>query len=154
MPLREILEKYPNTEDYLIEILLDYQKTKINHYLSEAELKEIAQYLNVSEAKVSSVMTFYTFFSMKPKGQHVIQICHDVPCYLNDQTTVLDTLTNLLNIEVGGTTEDKMFTLEYTSCLGACDKAPAMRIGEKTFTSLTPNKVKAILSEYRGKKHA
>ncbi len=154
MQLREILGKYPKTEDYLIEILLDYQKTKIHHYLSEEELKEIAEHLNISESKVSSVMTFYTLFSMKPKGQYVIQICHDVPCYVNDQNSILKTLTNLLNIQVGETTEDKMFTLEYTSCLGACDKAPAMRIGEKTFTALTPNKVKAILAEYRGKKHA
>ncbi len=154
MQLREILGKYPKTEDYLIEILLDYQKTKIHHYLREEELKEIAEHLNISESKVSSVMTFYTLFSMKPKGQYVIQICHDVPCYVNDQNSILKTLTNLLNIQVGETTEDKMFTLEYTSCLGACDKAPAMRIGEKTFTALTPNKVKAILAEYRGKKHA
>ena len=154
MPLQEILEKYPKTGDYLIEVLLEYQHTKQNHYLTEAELKTIAEYLNVTESRVSSVVSFYTFFSLEPKGQHVIQICHDVPCYLNEQPSLVKTIKNLLGIDVGETTDDKLFTLEYTSCLGACDQAPAMRIGEKTFTDLTPNKVKAIISEYRGKRHA
>ena len=154
MQLNEVLDKYPQSEDYLIEILMDYQKHKMHHDLTEEELKTIAQHLNIKESKISSVVTFYSLFSLTPKGQHVIQVCHDVPCHVNNQPGVLSTLKTMLNIDVGQTTDDKMFTLEYTSCLGACDKAPAMRIGEKTFTKLTPNKIKAIIAEYRGRKHA
>ncbi len=154
MQLKEVLDKYPQSEDYLIEILMDYQKHKMHHDLTEDELKTIATHLNIKESKVSSVVTFYSLFSLKPKGQHVIQVCHDVPCHVNNQPDVLSTLKTMLAIDIGQTTDDKMFTLEYTSCLGACDKAPAMRIGEKTFTKLTPNKIKAIIAEYRGRKHA
>ncbi len=154
MQLNELLAKYPKTEDYLIEILLDYQQYKTHHDLTEEELKTISKYLNIKESKVSSVMTFYSLFSLKPKGQYVIQVCHDVPCHVNKQGSILSTLENMLGISIGETTGDKMFTLEYTSCLGACDKAPAMRIGEKTFTNLTPDKTKAIIAEHRGNRYA
>ncbi len=154
MQLKEVLGQYPKNEEYLIEILLDYQKYKLHHDLTEKELKTIAEYLNITESKISSVITFYSLFSLQPKGTHVIQVCHDVPCHVNNQESILETLKTLLDIDVDETTSDKMFSLEYTSCLGACDKAPVMRIGEKTFTNLDTNKVKAIISEYRGKKHA
>jgi len=154
MQLNDVLKRYPPEEDFLIEILLDYQKRKTHHELTEEELKTIAKYLNIKESQVSSVVTFYSLFSLEPKGEYVIQVCHDVPCYVNQQDSVLDTISELLNIKMNEMTEDQMFSLEYTSCLGACDKAPAMRIGEKTFTKLTPNKVKAIIAELRGKRHA
>ena len=154
MSVQEVLSKFPAQEDYLLEILLEVQKQKVHHDLTEEEMKAIATYLSVSESKVSSVVSFYSLFSMAPKGEYVIQVCHDVPCYVNKQPHILDTLKTLLQLEIGETSEDQMFTLEYTSCLGACDKAPAIRIGEKTYTHLTPDKVKAILAEYRGKRHA
>jgi len=154
MELKEVLQKYPKSDDYLIEILMDYQQYKTHHELTENELKTIANYLNIKESKVSSVVTFYSLFSLKPKGQYVIQVCHDVPCHVNNQPSILSTLEKLLGIGIGETTDDKMFTLEYTSCLGACDKAPVMRIGEKTFTHLTPDKTKAIIAEHRVKRYA
>ena len=154
MSIQDVLARYPEDPSYLIEILLDVQKLNPHHALDEAQMKLVATHLGISESKVSSVVSFYSLLSMEPKGEHVIQVCHDIPCYVNKQGTVLDTLKTLLHLEVGETTSEGLFTLEYTSCLGACDKAPAMRIGEKTYTHLTPDKVKAILAEYRGKRHA
>ena len=154
MLLDEIVSKYPKKEDSLIEILLEYQATKESHYISNEEISFIAQYVNVTESKVCSVLSFYTFFSNKPRGKYVIQICKDVPCYVSDSKNILQTLEDILGITIGETTPNQMFTIEQTSCLGSCDKAPAIRINQKTFSNLTPNKVKAIISEYKGKEYA
>ena len=149
MDLREILVKYPKKEDQLIEILLEYQAIKSDHYISKDDIKEIANYLNVPESKICSVVSFYSFFSVTPRGKHIIQVCKDVPCYVSSSVDVLKTLEKELGITVNETTDNKQFTLEYTSCLGCCDKGPVMRINDKIYTQLTTDKIKAILSEYR-----
>ncbi|MDD3477252.1 MAG: NAD(P)H-dependent oxidoreductase subunit E [Candidatus Izemoplasmatales bacterium] len=149
MLLDKILEKYPQQEDSLLEILLAFQDAKINHFISEDEVRQIASYLHISEAKVCSVLSFYTFFRTENKGKHVIQVCGGVPCHVESDFNVAKTLEKELGIKVNETTENQQFTLEYTSCIGLCDEAPAMRIDDKVYTKLTPNKIKAILAEYR-----
>jgi len=149
MLLKEVLQKYPKKEDQLIEILLDYQAEKSNHYISKEEIVEIASYLSIPESKVCSVLSFYTFFSDKPRGKHIIQVCKDVPCYVSSDVDVLKTIEKELGIRVNETTPNGQFTLEFTSCLGCCEAGPAMRINDKTYTHLTADKIKAILSEYR-----
>jgi len=149
MLLDKILEKYPQREDYLIEILLEFQNAKNNHFISNEEIKQISQYLNVSEAKVCSVISFYTFFRTEAKGKHIIQVCQGVPCHVSTDFNIVKILEKELGIKVNETTENQQFTLQYTSCIGQCDQAPAMRIDDKTYTNLTVNKIKAILAEYR-----
>ena len=148
MLLDMILKKYPAKEDSLIEILLEFQNAKSSHFISEAEINQIAFYLNISEAKVCSVISFYTFFRTEPKGQHIIQICRGVPCHIVAGINILKILEKELGIKIDETTADKKFSLEYTSCLGSCDKAPVIRVDEKVYTHLTENKIKAILAEY------
>ncbi len=147
--LKDILQKYPKKEDQLIEILLDYQSVKSNHYISKEEIIEIASYLSIPESKVCSVLSFYTFFSDHPRGKHIIQVCKDIPCYVSSSVDVLKVIESELGIRVNETTPNQQFTLEYTSCLGCCDVGPAMRINDKIYTHLTADKIKAILSEYR-----
>jgi NADH-quinone oxidoreductase subunit E len=149
MVLKDVLQKYAKTEDQLIEILLDYQNVKSNHYISKEEIIEIASYLSIPESKVCSVLSFYTFFSDKPRGKHIIQVCKDVPCYVSSDINVLKIIERELGIRVNETTPNQQFTLEYTSCLGCCEAGPAMRINDKIYTHLTADKIKAILSEYR-----
>ena len=149
MVLKDVLQKYAKTEDQLIEILLDYQMVKSNHYISKEEIIEIASYLSIPESKVCSVLSFYTFFSDKPRGKHIIQVCKDVPCYVSSDINVLKIIERELGIRVNETTPNQQFTLEYTSCLGCCEVGPTMRINDKIYTHLTADKIKAILSEYR-----
>jgi NADH-quinone oxidoreductase subunit E len=149
MVLKDVLQKYAKTEDQLIEILLDYQNVKSNHYITKDEIIEIASYLSIPESKVCSVLSFYTFFSDKPRGKHIIQVCKDVPCYVSSDINVLKIIERELGIRVNETTPNQQFTLEYTSCLGCCEAGPAMRINDKIYTHLTADKIKAILSEYR-----
>ena len=98
-------------------------------------------------------MSFYTLLSTAPRGQYIIQVCKDVPCYLNDDFNVLKTIEEELGITLGKTTKDKLFTLEQTACIGCCDQAPAMRINHDIHTNLTRDKVLAILDSYRGEQH-
>lgn len=150
MLLKEILTKYPKEPEYLIEILLEYQSSKQTHYISSEDVERISKHLDIPESQICSVISFYTLLSMTPKGRYVVQVCHDVPCFVNDTTSIYDKLVEVLGVNDGETTEDKMFTLELTECLGCCNEAPAMRINDKVYTSLTPAKVEKIIEELRG----
>lgn len=151
MNLSKTLSRYPKTEDSLIHILLDFQSSKATNFISEEQLVRIANYIGVSESKVCSVMSFYTLLSTTPRGKHIIQVCKDIPCYLNDSINVLSRIERELGIKVSETTRDKEFTLELTSCIGCCNESPSMRIDELTYTLLTPEKITKILSSIRGK---
>jgi NADH-quinone oxidoreductase subunit E len=151
--LEKVLTTYPRKPEYLIEILLDLQKSSLNHTFTDEDLSAVADYLNIPPSRVSSVISFYSFFSMKPKGKYVIQVCKDVPCYLNDSFNLFALLKKELGIDLNETSLDERFTLETTSCLGCCDHSPVMRINDKVYGNLTANKVKIILSELNGAHH-
>lgn len=151
MELNEILSRFPREETRLIDILLEIQKHKKDHLISNEEIRLIADYVGVSEAKVCGVISFYSLLSSRPRGAYVIQICRDIPCHVNKQNDIVSTLEQILGIRMGETTPNGLFSLEYASCLGHCGEAPAMRIDGRTYVHLTPDKVKAIVAEYRGK---
>ena len=148
MQLDNILAKYSRNEDRLVEILLDYQNTINTSYISEKKLIDIANYLGIPTSKVCSVMSFYTLLSSTPRGKYIIQVCHDVSCYVNDEINVLKIVEDKLNIKVNETTKDKQFTIEYTSCLGCCNESPAMRVHNQTYTLLTKEKIIDALTEW------
>mgnify|MGYP006287470559 FL=1 len=151
MVLKEIIQKHGKKPDNLIHILLDYQSYKDGNYIADEDVKTVAKELDVSESRVYSLITFYSLFSTKPRGKYVIQVCNDVPCYVNGSVNVVSELENVLGVKMGDTTSDGIFTLEHTSCIGCCDKSPAMRIGDEMFGNLTNEKISEIISEYRGK---
>ena len=111
--------------------------------------KIIAEGLGVTLAEVYGVATFYAQFSLQPKGEHVISVCLGTACYVKGSQSVLDKLSELLEIPVGGTTADGKFTLQATRCLGACGLAPVMTIDSEVYGRLTPDQVPAILEKYR-----
>jgi NADH-quinone oxidoreductase subunit E len=147
--LKEVLQKYSKQDDQLLEILLECQAVKSDHFISKEDITEIANYLGIPESKICSVLSFYTFFSDKPRGKYIIQVCKDIPCYISSEVDVLKIIEKELGIRVNETTTNKQFTLEFSSCLGCCEVGPAMRINDKIYSHLTTDKVKAILSEYR-----
>ena len=149
MQLEKILKKYPNSKDYLIEILIDVDQAKDDHYVSENEISKIAEHLNIKASHICSVMSFYTLLSTHPRGKYIIQICKDVPCYLNDSFNVKETVCDFLNIKMNETTIDKLFTIELTACIGCCDEAPAMKINDEVYTKLSKGKVITIIEEYK-----
>lgn len=149
MEIKEIVQKEGKSPDQLLGILLEYQKTKNRNYLTKKDLKAIAEEMGLPESRVFSVATFYSLLSVKPKGKHVIQICRDVPCYVNGSFNILEELESALQIGIGETTQDGLFSLEYTSCLGYCEIAPVIRIDQKICGNLDSKKLADIIAEYR-----
>lgn len=149
MDRESILKKYEANLSNILYIMHDLQDNNPERYLSKEDIKVCADYLNVPYSYVHSVASFYTMYSLKPRGKNIIRLCESPPCHLMGAQSLLDYLKGALKVDVGGTTKDGMFTLELTSCLGACGVAPAMMLNEEMYGNLTPEKVEAILGERR-----
>ena len=147
--IAEICKLFNNDEGELINVL---HKTQHTFGYLPAEVQEvIARELKISVAKVYGVVTFYSFFTMLPKGKNPISICMGTACYVRGAEKVLDELKKELNIKVGETTPDGNFSLSCLRCVGACGLAPVLMIGEKTYGRVSPEGIKDILKEYENK---
>ena len=149
MRIREALEKYRKSPGSLIRAMLEYQRSTPCNYLTEADIEAFAEETNLPISRVYSLAAFYSLFSTKPRGKYIIQVCYDIPCYVNNSINVVKELEKSLKIKMGQTTYDGLFTIEYSSCLGCCDKAPAMQIGDTLYGNLTPDRIVSILETYR-----
>ena len=145
--LDQIIAEHQNKPGALIPVL--HQAQQIFGYLPEDVQVKVAEGLNVPLSEVYGVITFYSLFATKPRGKHTIGICMGTACYVKGAAQVLETLQNELQIKVGETSDDGLFTLTVTRCLGACGLAPVMTIGEDVYGRLTPDKIPAILNGYR-----
>lgn len=145
--LEKVLKEYRDKPGALIPVLQIAQG--IFGYLPEVALKRIALGLNKSYSEVAGVVSFYSFFSTKPRGKHLIRVCLGTACYVRGSKRVLDTLKQKLKIDVGETTPDRQFTLEVARCFGACGLAPAIMIDEEVHHRVKPNKMELVLSKYR-----
>ena len=117
-------------------------------YLPQEVQEVIALQLNIPVSKVYGVVTFYTFFTMKPKGKYPISVCMGTACYVRGAEDVVDELKKELGIKVGEVTVDGKFSLDTLRCVGACGLAPVMMIGEKVFGHLEPKNIRAILDSF------
>ena len=125
---------------------------KSHSYLSEAAMLFVSKELGVPRAEVYGVATFYSFFSVEPRGKYVIRLCRTISCAMNGTYhPVVAALIEELGVAFGETTADGVFTLEQTACIGLCDQAPAMLVNDDVHVKLTKESVRAILGEYRRK---
>ena len=145
MDKRIILHKFPPLKENLLLILHEFQNSNPQHYLPEDDLAMIAGYLNLPHSAVYGVVSYYTMFSLAPRGKHIIRVCISPVCQGADSNDILAKLRKHLSIDVGETTEEGLFTLETTECLGQCDSAPGMSVDEKYYGNLTGEKVKRII---------
>lgn len=150
--LEEVLEEYRGKPGALIPVLQIAQG--IFGYLPEGALKRIALRLGKSYSEVAGVVGFYSFFSTVPRGKHLIRVCLGTACYVRGGKRVLDNLKQELKIDVGGTTEDRLFSLEVARCFGACGLAPTIMIDEEVHQRVKPQRIRAILNEYRNRERA
>jgi NADH-quinone oxidoreductase subunit E/NADP-reducing hydrogenase subunit HndA len=145
--LNAICKKFNNDKGELINVL--HAAQGIFGYLP-AEVQEIvAEELNVSVAHVHGVVSFYSFFTMIPKGEYPISICMGTACYVRGAEKVLDEFKKLLNLKVGETSPDGMFSLNSLRCVGACGLAPVVTVGEKVYGRVAVEDVKGIIEEYK-----
>ncbi len=152
MKKTDILEKYPPRMENILLILHDLQNSRRMNYLSEKDLSLVANHLNTTLSSVYGVATYYSMFSLTPRGKHIIRICRSPVCHCAGVNDVFNELTRVLQIEVGATTPDRLFTLETTECLGQCDLAPAMTVDDVVYGNLTTASIARLIGQFRKKK--
>ena len=142
-----IMEKWSRDPEYVIEMLQDVQD--LYRHLPEPALRQMAHSLDVPLARLYHIGTFFSSFSLEPKGRHLIQVCMGTACHVKGAPKVLDAFARELGIEPGGTTKDRAFTLEGVRCLGCCSLAPVVAVDDKLYGDVTPDKVRSIITETR-----
>jgi NADH-quinone oxidoreductase subunit E len=148
MKKNDILHKYPPLMENVLLILHEFQNNNPRHYLSEKDLAMIAKYLNVTYSSIYGIVSYYTLFSLKPRGKHIIRICSSPVCDMAGAKDILTELRRTLKIGFGETSAEGLFTLESTECLGQCDRAPGMSVDEAYYGDLTAKKIQTILQKY------
>ncbi|HET9570596.1 MAG TPA: NAD(P)H-dependent oxidoreductase subunit E [Bacteroidales bacterium] len=141
--LENVIHDYERKETNLIQIL--HMAQAIFGYLPSEVQHFIADQMGISVSKVNSVLTFYSFFSTQPKGKYSVSVCLGTACYVRGGKEVLNKLKDVMAIDVGETTEDKLFSLSVMRCIGSCGLAPAMTINGKVYKQVSPSKIQRIL---------
>lgn len=145
--ISEFVEYYGRNRSSLLPILHEVQKKY--RYVSDYAQQEIARHLQIHPVEVYSIISFYSFLNTEPKGRNLVRICKSVTCDLHHKDNIVHAIERELNIDIGETTGDNKFTIEYVNCLGLCDQGPAMAINDQVFTNLTPEKAVKHLNEVK-----
>ena len=145
--LKKYIDSVKNSQGVTMQILQKAQG--IFGYLPLEVQQFISDETNIPLADIYGVVTFYTQFSTEEKGKHKIGVCLGTACYVKGSQEIMDKLAEELNVKVGKTTEDRVFTLEATRCLGCCGLAPVMMIDDDVYGRMEPKKIKEILEKYK-----
>lgn len=144
--IKNLVKEHGKTRNSLMPILQGVvQKERT---LSEEAMLKIAEELNISAADVYGTASFYTFLDTVPRGKNIIRICKTITCHMKGKDEIINALEKELNIKVGETTSDKIFTLLTANCLGWCHKGPVMLINDEIYPELTPEKAVEIVQGY------
>ncbi len=142
----EIIDRYDRSETKIIPILQAVQEEY--RYLPQEVLTFIATSLGVSPARLYGVATFYSHFSLEPKGKHILKMCDGTACHVRGSSAVIDAVRKRLNLTAKKiTTDDMMYTFETVSCLGACGLAPVLVVDDEVHGQITPEQAMAILDK-------
>lgn len=152
MDCNGILSKYEPKPENLLEILHDIQDASENNFLSDEDVVSISRYIKVPVNMVESTLSFYSMYSRKKRGKYVIRICNSPSCYISGSENLLDYMKEKLEFSDCSTTKDGVFTLEISSCLGMCEKSPAMMVNNEVYGNLTKEKIDEIIADYRRRK--
>ncbi len=144
--IQEILEQYKQDKDNLIQILNEVQE--YYGYVPEKAQLAISEYLSIPMAEVYGVVTFYSRFTLKPKGKYHIAVCLGTACFVKGSEKILDRVKERLGIDVGETTSDGKFSLEATRCVGACGLAPVFTINNEVYGKATVKMMDEVLDKY------
>ena len=142
----QVIDKYKGKYGALIPVLKETQD--ICGYLPKNVQHRIAEGLYLSSSQIYGVVSFYAFFTTIPRGKHIIRVCLGTACYVKGSKQILDNLQRELNVEVGGITRDRKYSLEAVRCLGACGLAPVMVVGQDTYGMIDPRKAIEIVRSY------
>lgn len=143
----QIIDQYKNKRGALIPVLEECQR--VTGYLPVELQDYIAYGLNVPGSTVYGVVTFYSFFSMVPRGRHLIKVCIGTACYVRGGKNILERISEHYGLDVGGITKDRRFSLDAVRCLGACGLAPTVVVDENIYANMTPDRILEILEAYK-----
>ena len=145
--IKGVCKSFDNKPGEVINVL---HKVQGEYGYLPAEVQElVAKELGIPVSRVYGIVSFYSFFTMTPKGEHPISVCLGTACYVRGAEKVLDELKRQLGIGVGEVTPDGKFSLTCLRCVGACGLAPVIEVGEKVYGRMTPDRVKDVLAEYK-----
>ena len=144
--LDEVIAEYKDKPGGLIPVLQIAQG--LYGYLPDEVIRRISTGLDRSYSEVAGVITFYSFFSTRPRGEHMVRVCLGTACYVRGGKQVLDAFKKELGVDVGETTADRKYTLEVARCFGACGLAPAITVDEDVHQRVKPTKIREILARY------
>jgi len=147
--LEEIIHSMKDKPGALIPVLQAAQS--LFGYLPEEAILKISEILNEPLSKVYGVITFYSFFSLKPRGKYLIRVCLGTACYVQGANEIITALKTQLDIEIGETTKDKLFTLDVGRCFGACGLAPVMMVNDDVHQFVKSSQIGKILKTYQRK---
>lgn len=140
--LREILSLYKGKQNELIPILLQIQANF--GYLPQKAIKVVSRFLNIPEGKIYSVASFYAQFRLTPLGRKRVTICRGTACHIRGASQILREASSLLGLKEGETSSDLEYTLETVACIGCCALAPCLKINERVYGEMTPEKVRKL----------
>jgi len=150
--INEIISRYPEGKQKSALLpVLHLAQTEFGGWLDVPVMDYVAGLLSIEPIEVYEVASFYSMYNLKPVGKYMFEVCQTGPCMLNGSDDIIDYIKEKLNIKVGETTSDGMFTLKTVECLGACGYAPMMQLGKHYREHLTKEKVDAIIDECRTK---
>jgi NADH:ubiquinone oxidoreductase subunit E len=145
--LEHIINEHKEQQGALMPILHETQE--LFGYLPEEAQMRISEVLGISMAEIYGVATFYSRFTLKPRGKYTIGVCLGTACYVKNSQGVIEKIQKELGIEPGDTTKDGLFTLEATRCIGCCGLAPVMTVGDDVYGKMVPEDVPEILKKYK-----
>lgn len=152
MSTEAVLQKYPPTKDHILLILHDIQRVNPGNNITREDIQKVAEYLNTTTGAVYGVVSYYSMFSIKPRGKYIIRFCKSPLCRMVGALDLLAFLENELSVKLEETTGDSMFTLETSECLGHCDKAPVMMVNKEMYFHLDTVKLEHIIGNIRNEK--
>ena len=142
-----IIEQHRNEKWGLIPLLQEIQE--YCGYIPPESINPVADAMNMFPSQVQGVVTFYSGFTLQPKGKYVLKVCRGTACHVKGSRSILRLMQNELELKEGETSPDYQFTLETVACLGACFLAPAMMVNHNYFGKLAPTKVTSIIDQYK-----
>ena len=145
--VKELSDKHGRARESLMPILQEIVRK--NNYLTDEVMVEVARELDISAAEVYGTATFYHYINTTQKGKYIIRVCQSISCDMANRVEVMEALEKALNIKVGETSSDGLYTLEYTNCMGMCDQGPALLINKKIYTKVTPESIKNLIQEIK-----
>lgn len=146
--IQRIAARYKDNPEQLMRLLLEIQALAANAVPREVAML-VSSITGIPESKIYGYITFYAFFSTKPRGKYIIRMCKSAPCHINGAHAVVNAISRELGIKPGETTQDSMFTMEYCECKGLCDASPSILINNIAYSSLTPEKATEIIKRYK-----